>query len=62
MVKLTKSLEHWLFTNHKQLIPLIMFGHTELFTDEMAQEYLTWCQTEDGKQYLEGGSKYEART
>lgn len=61
MVKLTKSLEHWLFTNHKQLIPLIMFGHTELFTDEMAQEYLTWCQTEDGKQYLEGGSKYEAR-
>ena len=61
MVKLTKSLEHWLFTNHKQLIPLIMFGHTELFTDEMAQDYLAWCQTEDGKQYLKGGSKYESR-
>lgn len=61
MVKLTKSLEHWLFTNHKQLIPLIMFGHTELFTDKMAQDYLAWCQTEDGKQYLKGGSKYESR-
>jgi hypothetical protein len=60
MVKLTKSLEHWLFTNHKQLIPLIMLGHTELFTDEMAKEYLAWCQTEDGKQYLKGGSKYES--
>jgi hypothetical protein len=59
MVKLTKSLEHWLFINHKQLIPLIMFGHTELFTEEMSQEYLAWCQTEEGKQYLKGGSKYE---
>lgn len=38
---------------------MIMFGHTELFTEEMQQEYLKWCQTEEGKQYLKGGSKYK---
>jgi hypothetical protein len=36
-----------------------MFGHVELFTEEMQKEYLSWCQTEDGKQYLKGGSKYK---
>lgn len=59
MIKLTQSLEHWLFENHKDILPLILFGHTELFTDEMQKEYLEWCQTEDGKQYLKGGSKYK---
>ena len=60
MVKLTQSLKQWLWENHKEKLPLIMFGHTELFTEEMNKEYLAWCQTEDGKQYLEGGSKYKA--
>ena len=59
MVRLTQSLEHWLFMNHKEKLPLIMFGHTELFTDEMQKEYLEWCQTDEGKQYLKGGSKYK---
>ena len=59
MVRLTKSLEHWLAVNHIDLIPLILFGHTELMTDEMWQEYMEWCLTDDGKQYLKGGSKYE---
>ena len=58
MVKLTQSLQHWLWLNHKELMPLIMFGHTELFTEEMQKEYLEWCQTEDGKKYLKGGSEY----
>lgn len=58
MVILTQSLEHWLFENHKEKMPLIMFGHTELFTEEMQKEYIEWCKTEEGKQYLEGGSKY----
>ena len=52
MVKLTQSLQHWLWLNHKELIPLIMFGHTELFTEEMQEKYLEWCQTEEGKKYL----------
>lgn len=59
MVKLTKSLEHWLFENHTDLIPLIMFGHVELFTEEIQKEYFAWCQTEDGKRYLKGGDLYD---
>jgi len=38
---------------------LIMFGHLELFTDEMQEEYLVWCQTDEGRKYLEGGSEYK---
>lgn len=59
MVKLTQSLEAWLIKNHAELIPLIMFGHVELFTEEMKREYIEWCKTEEGKQYLVGGSKYK---
>lgn len=59
MVKLTQSLEQWLWINHRDLIPLLMFGHVELFTKEMQQEYLAWCQTEEGKKYLKGGSEYK---
>ena len=58
MVRLTQSLNHWLFMNHRETLPLILFGHVELLTEEMYQEYLAWCQTDDGKQYLKGGSKY----
>lgn len=58
MVILTASLKKWLFDNHRDKIPLIMLGHVELFTDEMKQKYLEWCQTEEGKKYLEGGSEY----
>lgn len=58
MVRLTQSLRQWLFIHHPGIVPLIMFGHVELFTPEMKQEYIEWCQTEEGKQYLKGGSKY----
>ena len=58
MVTLTQSLEHWLFENHKELIVPLMFGHVELFTEEIENEYLAWCKTDEGKQYLKGGSKY----
>ena len=58
MVKLTQSLQHWLWVNHRELIPLIIFGHVELFTEDMQREYIEWCKTDEGKQYLEGGSKY----
>ena len=59
MVILTQSLQQWLWQNHRELLPLIMFGHVELFTEEMQQEYLAWCQTDEGRQYLAGGSKYD---
>lgn len=58
MIILTQSLEHWLFENYTEKLSLIMFGHTELFTEEMQKEYIEWCKTDEGKQYLEGGSKY----
>ena len=59
MVKLTQSLKQWLFENHSDKLPLIMFGHTELLTEEMYKEYLDWCQTDEGKKYLKGGSEYK---
>lgn len=59
MIELTQSLEKWLFDNHKDIIPLLMFGHTELFTEEMQKEYLEWCRTEEGKSYLKGGKNYK---
>lgn len=59
MVKLTQSLEYWMFINHPDILPLLLFGHVELFTDEMWREYVDWCQTEEGRQYLKGGSKYK---
>lgn len=59
MVKLTQSLKQWLIENCPDKLPLIMFGHTELLTEEMYEEYLEWCQTDDGKKYLKGGSEYK---
>lgn len=59
MIKLTQSLQHWLWTNHRDKISLILFGHTELLTEEILLEYVEWCKTEEGKQYLKGGSKYK---
>ena len=58
MVKMTASMEHWLFTNEPEKFVLIGFGHLELFTEEMKEKYLAWCQTDEGKEYLVGGSKY----
>lgn len=59
MVRLTQSLSHWLFVNHPKELPLIMFGHVELLTEEMYAEYLEWCQTDEGKSYLKGGANYK---
>ena len=59
MVRLTQSLSHWLFVNHPKELPLIMFGHVELLTEEMYAEYLEWCQTDEGKSYLKGGENYK---
>lgn len=59
MVRLTQSLEHWLFVNHRDKLPLIMLGHVELLTEEMYQEYLEWLKTDEGKSYLKDGSNYK---
>ena len=57
-VKLTASLEHWLLVNEPETFVLVEFGHLECFTDEMKERYLKWIQTDEGKEYLKGGSKY----
>ena len=59
MVILTQSMEHFLWNYHREKLALICFGHMEEFTDEMAREYAEWCQTEEGKKYLKGGSEYD---
>lgn len=59
MVRLTQSLQHWLWENHRDKISLIMLGHTELMTEEMAVQYIKWCQTKEGQKYLVGGSEYK---
>lgn len=59
MVELTQSLSHWLWTNHKDIVGLVLFGHTELITDEMWEEYIAWCKTDEGAKYLVGGSEYK---
>jgi len=58
MIILTQSLEQFFFRFHRDKLATILFGHLEDFTEEMKAEYLEWCKTDEGKQYLEGGSKY----
>lgn len=58
MVRLTCSLHYWLSNNYPNIMPLIMLGHVELFTKELRTEYFGWCQTDEGREYLKGGSKY----
>ncbi len=59
MVKMTQSFEKWLWDHHRDKFVLVAFGHTELITDEMYEKYLEWCETEEGKSYLKGGSNYK---
>lgn len=60
MVRMTESLQHWLWDNgYRQEMVLIGFGHLECFTEEMQKEYLKWLQTEEGQKYLKGGTEYK---
>lgn len=59
MPTMTQSMEVWLFKYHRDKMVPLMFGHLELFTEEMAKEYTEWCFSEEGRQYLKGGSKYD---
>ena len=61
MVKLTLSLQHFLFEKHPDIVALLLFGHLELFTEEIQEEYIAWCATDEGKKWLQGGEEYEKR-
>lgn len=58
MIKITQSMSVFLWKFHRDKLSLVMFGHFEVITKEIFDEYMEWCQTEEGKQYLKGGSKY----
>lgn len=58
---LTQSMEAWLIKYHREEYVPIAFGHMELFTEEMAREYIEWCKTEEGRRYLKGGSEYNPK-
>lgn len=62
MVRLTRSLQAWMLQFYPELISPIMFGHVELFTPEMKKEYLAWCQTNDGKRYLNNHQEVKEET
>lgn len=59
MIKFTQSFRKWLWDNHQDKFALILFGHTEMVTEEMYQEYLAWVQTDEGRKYLKGGECYD---
>lgn len=53
MVKLTESLKEFLFqSEHKEIIPLLMFGHVELFTEEIQREYVEWLAKNQDKEMV----------
>lgn len=53
MVQLTKSLQTFLFLYHRDLLVPLTFGHIELYTKEIENEYYEWLRTEEGKKALE---------
>jgi hypothetical protein len=59
MIRLTQSLAEFLWRFHRDILSPLLFGHVELYTEEIEQEYYAWLQTEEGKQYLVGGGKYK---
>lgn len=58
MVKFTQSMAAFLEKFHADLIVPLRFGHLELYTPELRKEYADWIKTDEGRQYLKGGSKY----
>lgn len=59
MIKLTQSFAAWCLKFHRDIYNPMMFGHIELLTQELYDEYIAWVKTDEGKQYLKGGSKYK---
>lgn len=55
MIEFTGGLDEFLMARYPKEFVLIGFGHTELFTEEMKQEYLKWYLSE----YINRGNNYE---
>lgn len=59
MIALAQPLYEFLNRYHSDKLQKIISGKLELYTDEMREAYRAWRKTEEGKQYLIGGSKRE---
>ena len=59
MIKFTQSMKAWLWKYHRELIVPLSFGHLEEFTEDLQQEYVEWCETDEGISYLQGGANYK---
>ena len=53
MIKMTKSFEVFIARYHKDILVPLSFGHIELMTDEIWEEYVNWCETDEAKPYLD---------
>lgn len=56
MISMTPSAKKFFFDKYPVEASLLMFGHTEVLTEEMVREYIEWCKTEEGRSYLKGGT------
>lgn len=52
VVEMTKSFSAWCLKFHKDLLIPLMFGHIELLTEKLYEEYLDWVRTDEGRKYL----------
>ena len=61
MCEVTQSFAHfvWAVKDRRKDLALIMMGHTELVDDDLWNEYIEWCKTDEGKSYLKGGKNYK---
>lgn len=51
-VHLSENLRVFLEKDHKDLIFPLTHGKHDVLTDEIFQEYILWCQTDEGRMYL----------
>lgn len=47
MVTLTDSVKLFLFENHRDIIISLTFGHAELLTKEIWNEYIEWMKKDE---------------
>lgn len=47
MYKLNETFKEFLFDKHPDLLPLIMFGHAELITEDIKKEYVEWLNDKE---------------
>ena len=62
MVTLSKSLHHWLFKNYPDKLVYTMFGHVEVLTEDIINEYTQWLSTDEGKKWLKDDEHCEEVT